>query len=70
MPYSLDAILSSDRLPSLPEVAARVVEIARNPDSDFDQLINTIRMDPAIAGWDVLQGVEVITPCVRYAAGI
>ena len=50
MPYSLEAILSSDRLPSLPEVAARVVEIARNPDSDFDQLINTIRMDPAIAG--------------------
>ena len=50
MPLSLDAILSSERLPSLPEVAARVVEIARNPDPDFDQLIETIRMDPAIAG--------------------
>ena len=50
MPHSLDAILSSDRMPSLPEVAARVVEIARNPDPEFDQLINTIRMDPAIAG--------------------
>ncbi len=50
MPFSLEAILSSERLPSLPEVAARIVEIARDPDPDFDRLIDTIRMDPAIAG--------------------
>lgn len=50
MPLSLEAILSSERLPSLPEVAARVVEIARDPDPDFDQVVEAIRMDPAIAG--------------------
>jgi diguanylate cyclase (GGDEF)-like protein len=50
VPLSLEAILSSERLPSLPEVAARIVEIARDPDPDFDRLIETIRIDPAIAG--------------------
>lgn len=50
MPVSLDSILASDRLPSLPEVAARVVEIARSPEPDFDQMIEAIRVDPAIAG--------------------
>ncbi|MFN9718418.1 MAG: HDOD domain-containing protein [Planctomycetota bacterium] len=50
MPLSLEAILSSERLPSLPEVAARVVEIARDPDPDFDRLVEAIRIDPAIAG--------------------
>lgn len=50
MPLSLDAILSSERLPSLPEVAVRIVEIAREPDPDFDRLIETIRIDPAISG--------------------
>jgi len=50
VPMSLDAILASERLPSLPEVAARIVEIARDPEPDFDQLIDAIRMDPAIAG--------------------
>jgi diguanylate cyclase (GGDEF)-like protein len=49
-PLSLEAVLSSERLPSLPEVAACVVEIARNPDPDFDRLIEAIRIDPAIAG--------------------
>lgn len=50
MPISLDAILASDRLPSLPEVAARIVEIARSPEPDFDAMIEVIRTDPAIAG--------------------
>ncbi len=50
MPLSLEAILSSERLPSLPEVAARVVEIARDSDPDFDRLVEAIRIDPAIAG--------------------
>jgi diguanylate cyclase (GGDEF)-like protein/putative nucleotidyltransferase with HDIG domain len=50
VPNSLESILSSERLPSLPEVAARVVEIARDPDPDLDRLIDAIRKDPAIAG--------------------
>jgi len=50
VPHSLEAILSSERLPSLPEVAARVVEIARDPDPNLDRLIDAIRKDPAIAG--------------------
>ena len=50
MPYSLDSILSSERLPSLPEVAARIVEIAQSPEPDFDRMIEAIRVDPAIAG--------------------
>ena len=50
MPISLDSILASDRLPSLPEVAARIVEIARSPEPDFDKMIEAIRTDPAIAG--------------------
>ena len=50
MPYSLESILASERIPSLPEVAARIVEIARDPDPNYDQLIETIRTDPAIAG--------------------
>ena len=50
MKISLDSILASDRLPSLPEVAARIVEIARNPEPDFDRMIEAIRTDPAIAG--------------------
>ena len=50
VPYSLESILASERIPSLPEVAARIVEIARDPDPNYDQLIETIRTDPAIAG--------------------
>ncbi|MBC7966502.1 MAG: HDOD domain-containing protein [Fuerstia sp.] len=50
MPISLDSILASDRLPSLPEVAARIVEIARSPEPDVDKMIEAIRTDPAIAG--------------------
>lgn len=50
VPYSLESILASERIPSLPEVAARIVEIARDPDPNYDLLIETIRKDPAIAG--------------------
>lgn len=49
MPVSLDSILSSDRLPSLPEVAARIVEIAQSPEPDFDEMVEAIQTDPAIA---------------------
>ena len=50
MPCSLDSILASERLPSLPEVAARIVEIAKSPEPDFDKMIAAIQADPAIAG--------------------
>jgi len=50
VPISLDSILASDRFPSLPEVANRIVEIARSPEPDFDKMIEAIRTDPAIAG--------------------
>ncbi len=50
VPISLEAILASERLPSLPEVAARIVEIARSPEPDFDKMIDAIRTDPAMAG--------------------
>ena len=43
MPISLDAILASERLPSLPEVAARIVEIARSPEPDFEKMIEAKR---------------------------
>ncbi len=47
---ALDRILSSDRLPSLPEIALKIVEIAKRPDADFGELVEAIRMDPALAG--------------------
>ncbi|MBL8817912.1 MAG: HDOD domain-containing protein [Planctomyces sp.] len=50
MSSTLERILSSDRLPSLPEIALRIVEIAKRPDPDFDELVSAIRMDPALAG--------------------
>lgn len=50
VPHSIESILASERLPSLPEVAAKIIEIARDPDPDFDRLIETIKIDPAIAG--------------------
>ncbi|MCA9038346.1 MAG: HDOD domain-containing protein [Planctomycetaceae bacterium] len=50
MSLSVEKILSSDRLPSLPEVALKVVQIARQPDPDFTELVESIRLDPAIAG--------------------
>lgn len=50
MSSSLDRILSSDRLPTLPEVVVRIIEIAKRPDPDFSELVDIVRMDPAIAG--------------------
>lgn len=50
MSIPLEKILASDRLPSLPEVAIQVLNIARHPDPDFRELVEAIRIDPAIAG--------------------
>jgi diguanylate cyclase (GGDEF)-like protein len=44
----LNEILASDDLPSLPEVAIRVIEIAKQDEPDFAELASVIRLDPAI----------------------
>jgi HD-like signal output (HDOD) protein/GGDEF domain-containing protein len=48
--HSLEDFLRHDRLPTLPEVAVRVLEISRQPDPDLAELASVVRMDPAIAG--------------------
>jgi HD-like signal output (HDOD) protein/GGDEF domain-containing protein len=47
---SLERVLTSDNLPSLPEVAVKVIQLAKQPEPDMKELINTIRSDGAIAG--------------------
>ena len=49
MNSALRNILESDRLPTLPEVARRVVEIARSPEPDLGELTSVIRADAVIA---------------------
>ncbi|MEO2026474.1 MAG: hypothetical protein ABGZ23_11405 [Fuerstiella sp.] len=44
---SLDELLASDQVPSLPEVAIRIIEIAQQEDPDTQELIRTVRTDPA-----------------------
>jgi HD-like signal output (HDOD) protein/GGDEF domain-containing protein len=47
---SLEKLLACDQVPSLPEVAIRIIEIAQQEDPDTQELIRTVRTDPAIAG--------------------
>ena len=47
---TVDAILKSEQLPSLPEVAVRIVELAGRPEPDIPALVETIKLDPAICG--------------------
>jgi HD-like signal output (HDOD) protein/GGDEF domain-containing protein len=47
---SLEKLLASDQIPSLPEVAIRIIEIAQQEDPDTRELVSTVRTDPAIAG--------------------
>lgn len=47
---TLDEVLASDQVPSLPEVALRIIEIAQQEDPDTQELISVVRTDPAIAG--------------------
>jgi diguanylate cyclase (GGDEF)-like protein len=49
MPKTLEQLVSSDRLPSLPQVAVRVLEIARSEDPDIEDLVRTIKSDPGIS---------------------
>ena len=49
MRISLESVLNSDNLPSLPEIGMQVVRIVRQPEPDFAELIKTIKTDPAIS---------------------
>lgn len=45
----LNKIWSSPRLPSLPAVAVRLLELSRDPDASIKDIVNTVKSDPAIA---------------------
>ncbi len=47
---SLESIITSDQVPTLPEVALEVLRVAQQPEPSMEELIHVIRMDPAIAG--------------------
>jgi diguanylate cyclase (GGDEF)-like protein len=49
MPITLDAILSSPRLPSPPAVAIRLVETTRDPRHSLGDVVKIIRSDPALS---------------------
>ncbi len=50
MPGSpLERILQSDRLPTIPAVAVRVIELVQRPDVSLDELGAMIERDPALA---------------------
>ncbi|NOX56444.1 MAG: HDOD domain-containing protein [Planctomycetes bacterium] len=44
-----DKILKSPQLPSLPAAAVRLLELARDPESEIKEVVETIRTDPALA---------------------
>lgn len=44
------AILSSPTLPSLPTVAIELLDLTRNPETELSDIVNTVKMDPAICG--------------------
>ncbi len=46
---SLSNILNSDRLPTLPEVAVRVIELAKSEEPDLREIAATVKADPAIS---------------------
>ena len=48
--HKLEDFLQSDAMTTLPEIALRVTEIAGAEDPDLQELIEVVRMDPAIAG--------------------
>lgn len=47
---SIENIISSDQVPTLPEVAIEVLRVARQPEPSLEELTRVVRMDPAIAG--------------------
>lgn len=48
MTVSIQKILLADRLPTLPQVALRVIELAQQCEPDLDALILAIKADPSI----------------------
>ena len=50
MKTQIDSVLSSDQLPSLPQVAVRIIQLTQEPEPDFDQMVRVIKSDPAICG--------------------
>ena len=54
MPQTLTQIVKSDRLPTLPSIALRVIELAREPEPDFREVASVIRTDPALS-WRLLR---------------
>ena len=50
MPHaSLESVLASPRLPSLPSVAIRIIELVQEPDVTVAELADAIAVDPALA---------------------
>ena len=49
MTKTFEQFVASDRLPSLPQVALRVIELARDPEPDFGEVVRTVRTDPALS---------------------
>lgn len=45
---SIENVLNSDRLPSLPKIALQIVEIAKSPDPDLREVTLAIQCDPAL----------------------
>lgn len=67
MSTPLDKILACPTLPSLPAVAMKVLELARNPRVSFAEMAKTVQADPALAT-KVLKTVNssyygLTTPC-------
>lgn len=46
---SLNEILDSPRLPSLPSIAARLLEVTKSADSTVDDVVDVVKSDPALA---------------------
>ena len=49
MSQSMEDILDSEALPTLPEVALQVLEITQKAEPDIEELVSAVRSDPAIA---------------------
>lgn len=46
---NIDEVLASDKLPSLPQVALRIIELSKSPEPDFVQAAEAIQCDPALS---------------------
>ncbi|HMO14441.1 MAG TPA: GGDEF domain-containing protein [Pirellulaceae bacterium] len=48
--YTVEQFANTSRLPTIPEVALRLLQIAQQQDPDYDEICRVIRSDPAISG--------------------